>query len=103
MGVDLRAYWNENSFFYFTPKFEQYVLTQNDDFVGAFVGSPNNFRLTAKNELKTYFQGIIGVDIGVYQGLALTLSAGVKQLISGQVDSKNETYISGNLGVKYRF
>lgn len=103
VGVDLRAYWNENSFFYFTPKFEQYVLTQNDDFVGAFVGSPNNFRLTAKNELKTYFQGIIGVDIGVYQGLALTLSAGVKQLISGQVDSKNETYISGNLGVKYRF
>lgn len=103
VGVDLRAYWNENSFFYFTPKFEQYVLTQNDDFVGAFVGSPNNFRLTAKNELKTYFQGIIGVDIGVYQGLALALSAGVKQLISGQVDSKNETFISGNLGVKYRF
>lgn len=103
MGVDLRAYWNENSFFYFTPKFEQYVLTQNDDFVDAFVGYPNNFRITAQNKLKTYFQGIIGVDIGVYQGLAITLSAGVKQLISGQVDSKNETFISGNLGVKYRF
>lgn len=103
IGADLRAYWNEDSFFYIVPKFEQYVLTQNDDFVGAFVGSPNNFRITAQNKLKTYFQGIIGVDIGVYQGLAITLSGGVKQIISEHVDSRNETFISGNLGVKYRF
>lgn len=103
IGADLRAYWNEDSFFYIVPKFEQYVLTQNDDFVGAFVGSPNNFRITAQNKLKTYFQGIIGVDIGVYQGLAITLSGGVKQIISEHIDSRNETFISGNLGVKYRF
>lgn len=103
IGADLRAYWNEDSFFYIVPKFEQYVLTQNDDFVGAFVGSPNNFRITAQNKLKTYFQGIVGVDIGVYQGLAITLNGGVKQIISEHIDSRNETFISGNLGVKYRF
>lgn len=66
MGVDLRAYWNEDSFFYIVPN----------------------------------FQGIIGVDIGVYQGLAITISGGVKQIISDHIDSRNETFISGNLGGK---
>lgn len=102
-GADLRGYWNADSFFYVTPKFEQYVLVKGSDFVSAFVGSPTTFSIYSTPPLKTYFQVIVGTDIGVYQGLAITLSAGVKQIIAGKIQDKNETFVSGNVGVRYRF
>lgn len=102
-GADLRGYWNADSFFYITPKFEQYVLAKGGDFVSAFVGSPTTFSISSTPPLKTYFQVIVGTDIGVYQGLAITLSAGVKQIIAGKIQDKNETFVSGNVGVRYRF
>lgn len=102
-GADLRGYWNADSFFYITPKFEQYVLAKGSDFVSAFVGSPTTFSISSTPPLKTYFQTIVGADIGVYQGLAITLSAGVKQIIVGKIQDKNETFVSGNVGVRYRF
>lgn len=102
-GADLRVYWNVDSFFYIMPKFEQYVLAKGSDFVSAFVGSPTTFSISSTPPLKTYFQTIVGADIGVYKGLVITISAGVKQIIAGKVDNKNETFVSGNLGVKYRF
>lgn len=102
-GADLRGYWNVDSFFYITPKFEQYVLAKGSDFVSSFVGSPTTFSISSTPLLKTYFQVIVGVDIGIYQGLAITLSAGVKQIITGKIQDKNETFVSGNVGVKYRF
>lgn len=102
-GADLRGYWNVDSFFYITPKFEQYVLAKGSDFVSSFVGSPTTFSISSTLPLKTYFQVIVGVDIGIYQGLAITLSAGVKQIIAGKIQDKNETFVSGNVGVKYRF
>lgn len=102
-GADLRGYWNVDSFFYITPKFEQYVLAKGGDFVSSFVGSPTTFSISSTPLLKTYFQVIVGVDIGIYQGLAITLSAGVKQIITGKIQDKNETFVSGNVGVKYRF
>ena len=103
LGADLRVYWNKDSFFYFTPKFEQYFVSAGNDFVGSFVGSPTTFTIKNNNKLKMYFQGIIGADIGVYKGLAITISAGVKQIVVGKIQDKNETFASGNLGIKYRF
>lgn len=103
LGADLRVYWNKDSFFYFTPKFEQYFVSAGNDFVGSFVGSPTTFTIKNNNKLKMYFQGIIGADIGVYKGLAIAISAGVKQIVVGKIQDKNETFASGNLGIKYRF
>ncbi|RDU53810.1 autotransporter outer membrane beta-barrel domain-containing protein [Helicobacter sp. MIT 01-3238] len=102
-GADLRGYWNADSFFYITPKFEQYVLVKGGDFVSAFVGSPTTFSISSTPPLKTYLQTIVGADIGVYNGVTITLSAGVKQIIAGKIQDKNETFVSGNLGVRYRF
>lgn len=102
-GADLRGYWNVDSFFYITSKFEQYVLVKGGDFVGAFVGSPTTFSISSTPPLKTYFQTIVGADIGVYKGVTITLSAGVKQIIAGKIQDKNETFVSGNVGVRYRF
>lgn len=104
LGLDLRAYWSENSFFFVTPKFEQYIVAKNGDFVGAFVGSSNNFKIAGQNKLKTYFQGIIGADFGVNESATITLSFGAKQIIANLNNSdKNETFLSGNVGFKYRF
>lgn len=102
-GADLRGYWNADSFFYITPKFEQYVLAKGSDFVSAFVGSPTTFSISSTPPLKTYFQTIVGADIGLYKGVTITLSAGVKQIIAGKIQDKNETFVSGNVGVRYRF
>lgn len=102
-GADLRGYWNADSFFYVTPKFEQYVLAKGSDFVSAFVGSPMTFSISSTPPLKTYFQTIVGADIGLYKGVTITLSAGVKQIIAGKIQDKNETFVSGNVGVRYRF
>lgn len=102
-GADLRGYWNADSFFYITPKFEQYVLVKGSDFVSAFVGSPMTFSISSTPPLKTYFQTIVGADIGLYKGVTITLSAGVKQIIAGKIQDKNETFVSGNVGVRYRF
>ncbi len=98
-GTDLRVYWSKDSFFYFTPKFEQYFVSAGND----FVGSPTTFTIKNNNTLKMYFQGIIGADISVYKGLAITISAGVKQIVLGKIQNKNETFAIGNLGIKYRF
>ena len=50
-----------------------------------------------------YFQGTLGADISVYKGLAITISTGVKQIVLGKIQNKNETFAIGNLGIKYRF
>lgn len=34
---------------------------------------------------------------------AFTFSAGVKHLLGGKVNDESETYLSGNIGLKYQF
>ncbi|EKP0623393.1 autotransporter outer membrane beta-barrel domain-containing protein, partial [Campylobacter jejuni] len=35
--------------------------------------------------------------------LSMNLGFGAKQILAGKVDNKNETYLSGQVGLKYKF
>lgn len=39
----------------------------------------------------------------INDSISLNAGIGVKHLLRGKVDSKDETYLSGNVGVKYKF
>ncbi|MCR8685912.1 autotransporter outer membrane beta-barrel domain-containing protein, partial [Campylobacter sp. 1569] len=43
LGAEFRKYMSETSYLFVTPKIEQYVMNNGDDFVAGFVGSSSNF------------------------------------------------------------
>ncbi|CAM2898103.1 autotransporter outer membrane beta-barrel domain-containing protein [Helicobacter burdigaliensis] len=102
-GVELRKYFDSNSYLYVTPKLEQYILNNGDDYTASFVGSNSYFKVDSNEKKKTYGQLIIGGNLDVNDSLSLNLGVGAKQILAGKVDSKNETYLSGNIGLKYKF
>ncbi|RDU52016.1 hypothetical protein CQA49_08900 [Helicobacter sp. MIT 00-7814] len=104
LGAELRQYFGGLSYFFATPKIEQYVLNSGSAYTASFVGSSApSFSIESKNSAKTYGQLIIGGTIGFSDRFSINLGVGVKQILAGKVDAKNETYASGNIGVKYRF
>lgn len=104
LGVELRQYFGGLSYFFLTPKIEQYVLNSGGAYTASFVGSSApSFSIKAQNTTKTYAQIILGGTKDFNERLSINLGVGVKQILAGRVDSKNETYISGNVGLKYRF
>ncbi|PZT47155.1 autotransporter domain-containing protein [Helicobacter valdiviensis] len=103
LGLEARKYFNENSYLFITPKIEQYVVNNGEDYVASFAGSSTSFSIKGDEKKKTYGQLIIGGNISLSDNLSLDAGIGAKQIIAGKVDSKNETYLSGNVGVKYRF
>lgn len=103
VGLELRKYFNETSYLFATPKIEQYLVNNGDDYVSSFVGSPINFSVSASDKLKTYGQLIVGGSFGVADNLNIELGLGAKQILTNKVDNKNETYLSGNLGLRYKF
>lgn len=103
IGADVRKYFENGSFIYILPKIEQYVFASDNTFTTAFVGSNTAINLQGTNALKTYAQVLIGGDLAFSENLALNIGVGVKQIVAGKVDSKNETYLNGSVGVKYRF
>lgn len=103
LGLDLRKYLGENSYFYITPSIEQYVLNNGGDYTAGFIGSDAVFTVLGDDAKKTYGKAIIGGNINVTEQFNINLGFGVKQIFGGQVDNKNETYLTGNLGVRYKF
>lgn len=104
LGAELRQYFGGLSYFFATPKIEQYVLNSGSAYTASFVGSSApSFSIESKNSAKTYGQLIIGGTIGFSDRFSINLGVGVKQILAGKVDAKNETYASGNIGVKYKF
>ncbi|WP_297680192.1 autotransporter outer membrane beta-barrel domain-containing protein, partial [Helicobacter sp.] len=103
LGLEIRKYFNETSYLFATPKVEQYLLNDGDDYTASFVGSPINFSVGASDKLKTYGQLVVGGSFGVTDNLNIDLGLGAKQILTNKVDDKNETYLSGNLGVRYKF
>ncbi|MBD5164460.1 MAG: autotransporter outer membrane beta-barrel domain-containing protein [Helicobacter sp.] len=103
LGLELRKYFNETSYVFATPKIEQYLLNDGDDYGARFAGSPVSFSVSASDNLKTYGQLVVGGSFGVTDSLNIELGLGAKQILANKVDSKNETYLSGNLGLRYKF
>jgi hypothetical protein len=102
-GLETRKYFNESSYLFITPKIEQYVVNNGEDYVASFVGSNTSFSIKGEEKKKTYGQLIVGGNISLNDSLSLDVGIGAKQILAGKVDSKNETYLSGNVGIKYRF
>lgn len=108
VGVDLRQYFNENSFIYLTPSIERYVINAGGDYTAGFIGSDTTFTIEGKSKTKTYGQVLVGGNIALSDKLNVNLGLGVKKILNGQIERANgdkvdEMYLSGNLGVKYRF
>lgn len=103
LGLEARKYFGSSSYLFVTPKIEQYIINNGDDYVGRFVGSSTSFSIAGEDKKKTYGQLVIGGNLEITDALSLNAGIGAKQILAGKVDSKNETYISGNVGIKYRF
>lgn len=103
LGLEARKYFSSSSYLFVTPKIEQYIINNGDDYVGRFVGSSTSFSIAGEDKKKTYGQLVIGGNLEITDALSLNADIGAKQILAGKVDSKNETYISGNVGIKYRF
>lgn len=104
VGAEFRKYMNENSYIFVTPKIEQFVINSGDDYTANL--SVNNAFFTsveANNKKKTYGQIIVGGNVDFTNQLSMNLGFGAKQILAGKVDNKNETYLSGQAGLKYKF
>ncbi|EOW2544121.1 autotransporter domain-containing protein [Campylobacter jejuni] len=102
-GAEFRKYLSKESYIYATPKIEQYIITSGDDYTARFLGSPTSFTINGSDKKKTYGSFIVGGDVNIKNQWAFTFSAGVKHLLSGKVNDESETYLSGNIGLKYQF
>lgn len=103
IGLETRKYFSESSYLFVIPKIEQYVLNSGGDYIASFVGSSTAFSIASADTSKTYGQLIVGGNIAFNDSFSMNVGVGAKQIFAGQVDSKNETYLSGNLGVKWKF
>ncbi|ENN5833189.1 autotransporter domain-containing protein [Campylobacter lari] len=103
LGTELRKYMSETSYLFITPKIEQYVMNNGDDYVAGFIGSSSNFIIKGNDKKKTYGQIIIGGNVDINEQFSLNAGVGAKQILAGKTDGKNETYVSGQVGFKYKF
>ncbi|ECQ1232434.1 autotransporter adhesin CapC [Campylobacter jejuni] len=104
VGAEFRKYMNENSYIFVTPKIEQFVINSGDDYTANL--AVNNAFFTsveANNKKKTYGQIIVGGNVDFTNQLSMNLGFGAKQILAGKADNKNETYLSGQVGLKYKF
>ncbi|EDO9704701.1 autotransporter outer membrane beta-barrel domain-containing protein [Campylobacter coli] len=104
VGAEFRKYMNENSYIFVTPKIEQFVINSGDDYTANL--AVNNAFFTsveANNKKKTYGQIIVEGNVDFTNQLSMNLGFGAKQILAGKVDNKNETYLSGQVGLKYKF
>ncbi len=102
LGTEFRKYMSEESYLFITPKIEQYVMNNGDDFVASLngVALPS---VKSDDKKKTYGQIITGGNIDISEQFSLNAGIGAKQILAGKTDGKNETYVSGQLGFKYKF
>ncbi|EAK0822668.1 autotransporter domain-containing protein [Campylobacter lari] len=102
LGAELRKYMSEESYLFITPKIEQYIMNNGDDFVASLngVALPS---VKSDDKKKTYGQIIIGGNVDINEQFSLNAGIGAKQILAGKTDGKNETYVSGQVGFKYKF
>ncbi|EAK0440727.1 autotransporter domain-containing protein [Campylobacter lari] len=102
LGAEFRKYMSETSYLFITPKIEQYVMNNGDDYVASLngVALPS---VKSDDKKKTYGQIIIGGNVDINEQFSLNAGIGAKQILAGKTDGKNETYVSGQVGFKYKF
>ncbi|EPF0426067.1 autotransporter outer membrane beta-barrel domain-containing protein [Campylobacter lari] len=102
LGAELRKYMSEESYLFITPKIEQYVMNNGDDYVASLngVALPS---VKSDDKKKTYGQILIGGNVDINEQFSLNAGVGTKQILAGKTDGKNETYVSGQVGFKYKF
>ena len=102
LGAEFRKYFSENSYFFITPKVEQYVLNSGLDLTPSLNGIAIE-DVTDADKKKTYAQAIIGGNFDLSKNFSANVGVGIKQILSGKVDDKSETYGIGQLGIRYKF
>ena len=100
-GLEFRANFSNKGFLYTLLSIEQDLYNSLHSL------SINSQSLPITQDLKTYAQVLLGGEIAVSKDWNIALSLGAKQSIVGSKDYEdktiNETYISGSVGVGYRF
>ncbi|MBF7067198.1 autotransporter outer membrane beta-barrel domain-containing protein [Campylobacter volucris] len=103
IGAEFRKGFDGGSYFYITPKIEQFFATSGNDFKGRFAGSDMNYHVSGAEKDKTFGKLLIGSNIGITENLSVDLSLGAKQILGNKDDNTDETYFTGNIGFKYSF
>ncbi|EAK9940291.1 autotransporter outer membrane beta-barrel domain-containing protein [Campylobacter lari] len=103
IGAEFRKGFDGGSYFYITPKIEQFFATSGNDFKGHFTGSNMNYHVAGAEKDKTFGKILIGSNISVTDRFSVDLSIGAKQILGNKDDNTDETYLTGNIGVKYSF
>ncbi|MBT0828492.1 autotransporter domain-containing protein, partial [Campylobacter lari] len=86
LGAEFRKYMSETSYLFVTPKIEQYVMNNGDDYVAGFVGSSSNFIIKGNDKKKTYGQIIVGGNVDINEQFSLNAGIGAKQILAGKTD-----------------
>ncbi|EAI5529963.1 autotransporter outer membrane beta-barrel domain-containing protein [Campylobacter lari] len=103
IGAEFRKGFDSGSYFYITPKIEQFFATSGNDFKGHFTGSNMNYHVAGAEKDKTFGKILIGSNISLTDRFSVDLSIGAKQILGNKDDNTDETYLTGNIGVKYSF
>lgn len=100
-GLEFRANFSNKGFLYTLLSIEQDLYNSLHSL------SINSQSLPITQDLKTYAQVLLGGEIAISKDWNIALSLGVKQGLLGEKDNQdkqiNETYVSGSVGVGYRF
>ena len=106
LGIGLKQYFNENSFFFIGPKIEHFASNDASFYNVVLAGSNNVITIDTKEVTKnrTYAQILAGGKIDLNNdGLALNLSLAAKSLISKKVYDNADSFISGQVGARWEF
>ncbi len=104
IGAEFRKGFDGGNYFYITPKIEQFFATSGDDFEGRFTGNNSmKYHVAGAEKDKTFGKILIGSNISVTDRFSIDLSIGAKQILGNKDDNTDETYLTGNIGVKYSF
>ncbi|MCR8677679.1 autotransporter family protein [Campylobacter sp. S4:11] len=104
IGAEFRKGFDGGNYFYITPKIEQFFATSGDDFEGRFTGNNSmKYHVAGAEKDKTFGKILIGSNISITDRFSVDLSIGAKQILGNKDDNTDETYLTGNIGVKYSF
>ncbi|EGK8022576.1 autotransporter outer membrane beta-barrel domain-containing protein [Campylobacter lari] len=103
LGAEFRKFFSGGSYFYITPKIEQFFAMSGDNFKARFTGSDFSYNVAGAEKDKTFGKILIGSNISVTDRFSIDLSIGAKQILGNKDDNTDETYVTGNIGVKYSF
>ncbi|WP_147288588.1 autotransporter outer membrane beta-barrel domain-containing protein [Helicobacter brantae] len=101
VGVEFRKTFANQGFLYSLLSIEQDLFHSQKSL------EIDSQSLSLSPSLKTYAQILLGGEVAISKDWSIDLNLGVKQGILGERDNQdkqiNETYVSGSVGVGYRF